>query len=141
MERAAPHPGRPGRHQDVRCRLDRDASRAEPAAGRPRARRGRGLLVCRRARALRRAGVVLLHTFRRALRARAHRDPGGSPRATVGGAAGARVESAPVTATTPKSRQRIIAPVLVLLCLPVLLALVEAVRFRVANRPSGWLLS
>src|SRR3989449_262001 len=87
MERAPPDPGRPGGPQDVGCRLDRDAARSPPAAGRPRARRRRGLLVCRRARALRRARVVFLHAFRGALPARAHRDSGGSPRATLGGAA------------------------------------------------------
>jgi polyhydroxybutyrate depolymerase len=36
-----------------------------------------------------------------------------------------------------KSRRGVIAPVLMLISLPVLLGLVEAVRFRVANRPSG----
>src|SRR5256884_7338018 len=39
MERAAPNPGRSGGPEDVRCRLDRDAPRSQPAAGRPRARR------------------------------------------------------------------------------------------------------
>src|SRR5258707_4030898 len=136
MERAAPHPGRPGRHQDVRCRLDRDAPRSQPAAGRPRARPRRGLLVCRRARPLRGAGVVFLHAIRRALRARAHRDPRGPPRAHLGGAAGARVEPASVTAG-----KRAIGAVLALLSLPVLLVLVEAVSFRVANRPSGSFMS
>jgi len=42
-----------------------------------------------------------------------------------------------VTAATLKSRKGVIAPVLVLISLPVLLVLVEAVSFRVANRPSG----
>src|SRR6266516_3477272 len=142
MGRPAPDPGHPGWHQDVRCRLDRDAARSQPAAERPRALRRRGLLVCRRARALRCAGVVFLHAFRRALRARAHRDPRGSPRATLGGAAGARVESAPVTAPTimPK-RKRVIGAVLAMLGIPVLLVLVEAVSFRVANRPNGSFMS
>src|SRR5881275_3787434 len=121
VERAAPDPGYPGWHQDVRCRLDRDAARSQPAAGRPRARPRRGLLACRRARPLRGARVVFLHALRRALPARAHRDPGGPPRANLGGAAGARVESAPVT--TPKSGGRLIATVLVLVSLPVVLAL------------------
>src|SRR3989442_2365828 len=142
MERAPPDPGRPGGPQDVGCRLDRDAARSPPAAGRPRARRRRGLLVCRRARALRRARVVFLHAFRGALPAAAHRYSGGSPRATLGGAAGARVESAPVTALTivPK-RKRVIGPVLAILGIPVLLVLVEAVSFRVANGPNGTLMS
>src|SRR6266568_3567748 len=98
MERAAPHPGRSGGPEDVRCRLDRDAPRSQPAAGQPRARRRRGLLGPRRVRGLWGARVVFLHALRRALRARAHRDPGGPPRPTVGGAAGARVEPASVTA-------------------------------------------
>src|SRR6266571_2082073 len=135
MGRPAPDPGHPGWHQDVRCRLDRDAPRSQPAAERPRARPRRGLLARRRARPLRGACVVFLHALRRALPARAHRDPGGSPRATVGGAAGARVESAPVT--TPKSRGRLIATVLVLISLPVVLALIEAVSFYVSNRSNG----
>src|SRR3989454_10554774 len=137
MERAAPDPGRPGGPQDVRGRLDRDAARSQPAAGRPRALRRRGLLVCRRARALRCAGVVFLPAFRRALPARAHRDPRGSPRANLGGAAGARVESAPVTATMMKSRKGVIAAVMVLIGLRVLLVLVEAVWFYVSNRSNG----
>src|SRR5947208_7167885 len=142
MERAAPDPGRSGGPEDVRCRLDCDAPRSQPAAERPRARRRRGLLVCRRARALRCAGVVFLHAFRRALPARAHRDPRGSPRATLGGAAGARVESAPVTAPTimPK-RKRVIGAVLAMLGIPVLLVLVEAVSFCIANRPNGSFMS
>src|SRR3989449_11399812 len=138
MERAPPDPGRPGGPQDVGCRLDRDAARSPPAAGRPRARRRRGLLVCRRARALRRARVVFLHAFRGALPACAHRDSGGSPRATLGGAAGARVESAPVTALTivPK-RERVIGPVLAILGIPVLLVLVEAVALPGAKPADG----
>src|SRR5881396_387812 len=138
MGRPAPDPGHPGRHQDVRCRLDRDAPRSQPAAERPRARPRRGLLACRRARPLRGARVVFLHAIRRALRARAHRDPGGPPRANLGGAAGARVEPASVTAPTivPKGK-RAIAAVLALFSLPVLLVLLEAVSFRVANRPNG----
>src|SRR6266536_5044009 len=135
MERAAPDPGRSGGPEGVRCRLDRDAPRSRPAAGRPRARPRRGLLGPRRTRALRGARVVFLHALRRALPARAHRDPGGPPRATVGGAAGALVESAPVT--TPKSRGRLIATVLVLISLPVVLALIEAVSFYVSNRSNG----
>src|SRR5256885_3785055 len=132
MERAAPNPGRSGGPEDVRCRLDRDAPRSQPAAGRPRARRRRGQLGPRRTRALRCARVVFLHAIRRALRARAHRDPGGPPRANLGSAAGARVEPASVTAG-----KRAIGAVLALLSLPLLLVLVEAVSFRVANRPSG----
>jgi polyhydroxybutyrate depolymerase len=42
-----------------------------------------------------------------------------------------------VTASTLKSRRGVIAPVLMLISLPVLLVLVEAVSFRAANRPSG----
>src|SRR5216110_1906150 len=142
MERAAPHPGRPGRHQDVRCRVDRDAPRSQPAAGRPRARRRRGLLGPRRTRALRGARVVFLHALRRTLPARAHRDPGGPPRANLGGAAGARVEPASVTAPPIMvERRRAIRAVLALLSLPVLLVLVEAVSFRVANRPNGSFMS
>src|SRR5438046_3752502 len=136
MERAAPHPGRPGRHQDVRCRVDRDAPRSQPAAGRPRARRRRGLLGPRRTRALRGARVVFLHALRRALPARAHREPGGPPRANLGGAAGAGVEPASVTAG-----KRAIGAVLALFSLPVLLVLVEAVSFRVVNRPNGSFMS
>src|SRR5256886_8688374 len=136
MERAAPHPGRSGGPEDVRCRLDRDAPRSQPAAGRPRARRRRGLLGPRRTRALWGARVVFLHALRRALPARAHRDPGGPPRANLGGAAGARVEPAPVTAG-----KRAIGAVLALFSLPVLLVLVEAVSFRVANRPNGSFMS
>src|SRR5256885_12959532 len=136
MERAAPHPGRSGGPEDVRCRLDRDATRSEPAAGRPRARRRRGLLGLRRARALGCLRRVLLHAIRRALRARAHRNPGGPPRANLGGATGARVEPASVT-----SGKRAIGAVLALLSLPLLLVLVEAVSFRVAEPPSGWFLS
>src|SRR5947207_8471718 len=136
MERAAPHLGRSGGPEDVRCCLDRDAPRSQPTAGRPRARRRRGLLVCRRTRALRCARVVFLHALRRALPAGAHRDPGGPPRANLGGAAGARVEPASVTAG-----KRAIGAVLVLLSLPVLLVLVEALSFRVANRPNGSFMS
>src|SRR5213078_2691965 len=136
MERGAPNPGRSGGPEDVRCRLDRDAPRSQPAARRPRARPRRGLLGCRRARPLRGARVVFLHALRRALPARAHRDPGGPPRANLGGAAGARVEPASVTAG-----KRAIGAVLALLSLPVLLVLVEAVSFRVANRPTGSFLS
>src|SRR6266480_820042 len=136
MGRPAPDPGHPGWHQDVRCRLDRDAPRSQPAAGRPHDRRRRGLLGPRRPRALRCARLVFLHAIRRALRARAHRDPGGPPRANLGGAARARVEPASVTAG-----KRAIALVLALLSLPVLLALVEAVSFHVANRPSGSFMS
>src|SRR3989441_5580504 len=141
MGRPAPDPGHPGWHQDVRCRLDRDAPRSQPAAGRPRARPRRGLLACRRARHLRGARVVFLHAIRRALRARAHRDPGGPPRANLGGAAGARVEPAPVTATMIKSRKGVIAAVMVLIGLPVLLVLVEAVWFYVSNRSNGSFMS
>src|SRR6266700_1535714 len=138
MERAAPHPGRSRGPEDVRCRLDRDPPRAQPPAGRPRARRRRGLLGPRRVRALRGARVVCLHALRRALRARAHRDPGGPPRPTVGGAAGARVEPASVTAPAiMRKGERAIGAVLALLSLPVLLVLVEAVPFRVVNRPNG----
>src|SRR5205823_3954159 len=142
MERAAPDPGRSGGPEDVRCRLDRDAPRSQPAAGRPRARRRRGLLGLRCARALRCARVVFLHAIRRALRARAHRDPGGPPRTNLGGAAGARVEPASVTAPRiMRKDKRAIVAVLALLSLPVLLVLVEAVSFRVANRPSGSFMS
>src|SRR2546426_336576 len=142
MERAAPNPGRSGGPEDVRCRLDRDAPRSQPAAGRPRARPRRGLLACRRARPLRGARVVFLHAIRRALRARAHRDPGGPPRANLGGAAGARVEPASVTAPPiMRKGKRAIGAVLALLSLPVLLVLVEAVSFRVANRPNGSFMS
>src|SRR6266566_4034896 len=142
MERPAPHPGRSGGPEDVRCRLDRDAPRSQRAAGRPRARGRRGLLGPRRTHALRCARVVFLHAIRGALRARAHRDPGGPPRANLGGAAGARVEPAPVTAPTiMRKGKRAIGAVLALLSLPVLLVLVEAVSFRVANRPSGSFMS
>src|SRR6266508_1836953 len=128
MERSAPDPGRSGGPEDVRCRLDRDAPRSRPAAGRPRARRRRGLLGPRRTRALRGARVVFLHALRRALPARAHRDPGGPPRANLGGAAGARVEPASVTAPPiMRKGKRAIGAVLALLSLPVLLVLVEAV--------------
>src|SRR2546426_1278128 len=140
MERAAPHRGRSGGPEDVRCRLDRDAPRSQPAAGRPRARPRRGVLACRRARPLRGAGVVFCHAIRRALRARAHRDPGGPPRANLGGAAGARVEPASVTAPTVMRKGKH-GVVLALLSLPVLLVLVEAVSFRVANRPNGSFMS
>src|SRR2546422_11487163 len=60
------------------------------------------------------------------------------PRATLGGAAGARVESAPVTALTivPK-RKRVIGPVLAILGIPELLVLVEAGSFHGANRANG----
>src|SRR6266481_169917 len=136
MERAPANPGRSGGPEDVRCRLDRDAPRSPPAAGRPRAPRRRGLLGPRGTRALRGARVVFLHTIHRALRARAHRDPGGPARANLGGAAGARVEPASVTAG-----KRAIAAVLALFSLPVLLVLVEAVSFRAANRPSGSFMS
>src|SRR5436853_4915647 len=138
MERAAPNPGRSGGPEDVRCRLDRDAPRSQPAAGRPRARPRRGLLGPRRVRALRGARVVFLHALRRALSARAHRDPGGPPRANLGSTAGTRMEPASVTApTATRKGQRSIGAVLVLLSLPVLLVLVEAVSFHLANRPNG----
>src|SRR6266576_3825254 len=142
MERAAPNPGRSGGPEDVRCRLDRDAPRSQPAAGRPRARPRRGLLACRRARPLRGARVVFLHAIRRALSARAHRDPRGPARANLSGAAGARVE--PPSVTVPpimRKGKRAIGAVLVLLSLPVLLVLVEAVSFRLANRPNGSFMS
>src|SRR5256886_9627349 len=142
MERGAPHPGRSGGPQDVRCRLDRDAPRSQPAAGRPRDRGRRGLLGCRRARPLRGARVVFLHAIHRALRACAHRDPGGPIRANLGGAAGARVEPASVTAPPiMREGKRAIGTVLALLSLPVLLVLIEAVSFRVANRPNGSFMS
>src|SRR5947199_7271328 len=138
MERGAPNPGRAGGPEAVRCRLDRDAPRSQRAAGRPRARPRRGLLACRRARPLRGARVVFLHALRRALPARAHRDPGGPPRANLGGAAGACVEPASVTApTVMRKGRRAIGAVLALLSLPVLLVLVEAVSFVVADRPAG----
>src|SRR5207302_39170 len=121
---------------------DERAVAQQPAAGRPRARRRRGLLGPRRTRALRCARVVFLHALRRALRARAHRDPGGPPRANLGGAAGARVEPASVTApTVMRKGKHAIGAVLALLSLPVLLVLVEAVSFRVANRPNGSFMS
>src|SRR5438046_5961265 len=142
MERAAPDLSRPGGPEDVRCRLDRDAPRSAPAGGRPRARPRRGLLACHRARPLRGARVVFLHAIRRALRARPHRDPGGAPRANLGGAAGARVEPASVTApTVMRKGKHAIGAVLALLSLPVLLVLVEALSFRVANRPNGSFMS
>src|SRR5258708_11221273 len=142
MERAAPRPGRSRGREDVRCRLDRDTSRSQSAAWRPRARPRRGLLGPRRTRGLRGARVVFLHAIRRALRARAHRDPGGPPRANLGGAAGARVEPASVTAPPlMRKGKRAIGAVLALLSLPVLLVLVEAVSFHVANRPNGSFMS
>src|SRR3989475_10176277 len=142
MERPAPDPGRSGGPADGRCRLDSHAPRSQPAAGRPRARRRRGLLGPRRTHALRCARVVFLHAIRGALRARAHRDPGSPPRANLGGAAGARVEPAPVTAPTiMRKGKRAIGAVLALLSLPVLLVLVEAVSFRVVKRPNGSFLS
>src|SRR5438309_5586352 len=142
MERAAPNPGRSGGPGDVRGRLGRAAPRSRPAAGRPRARRRRGQLGPRRTRALRGARVVFLHAIRRALRARAHRDPGGPPRTNLGGAAGARVEPASVTAPPiMREGKRAIGTVLALLSLPVLLVLIEAVSFRVAHRPIGPFLS
>src|SRR5256712_3798584 len=142
MERAAPHPGRSGGPGGARCRPARGGPRSEPAGGRPGARRRRGLLGPRRVRALRGARVVFLHALRRALPARAHRDPGGPPRPTVGGAAGARVEPASVTAPAiMRKGERAIGAVLALLSLPVLLVLVEAVSFRVVNRPNGSFMS
>src|SRR5256884_4102411 len=138
MERAAPNPGRSGGPEDVRCRLDRDAPRSQPAAGRPRARPRRGLLGPRRVRALRGARVVFLHALRRALSARAHRDPGGPPRANLGGAAGACVEPASVTAPAlMREGARAIGAVLALLSLPVLLVLVEAVAVHLAQPARG----
>src|ERR1043166_618279 len=137
VERAAPDSGRPGGREDVRRRLDRDAPRSQPAARRPRARRRRGLLVHRRARSVRCAGGFFLPPLRRALRARAHRDPGGSPRAAVGGPAGARLESAPVTATTMTSREGGLGAALAVLGPPVLLVVIEAVSFSLSNRSSG----
>src|SRR2546423_2729917 len=67
---------------------------------------------------------------------------GVTPGASRGGSAVSRVESAPVTARTvlPK-RKRVIGAVLAMLGIPVLLVLVEAVSFRVANRPNGSFLS
>src|SRR6266853_5559470 len=142
MERAAPSPRRSGGPEDVRCRLDRDTPPSQSAAWRPRARPRRGLLGPRRTRDLRSARVVFLHAIRRALPARAHRDPGGPPRANLGGAAGARVEPASVTAPPiMREGKRAIGAVLALLSLPVLLVLVEAVSFRVANRPNGSFMS
>src|SRR5213079_3557965 len=88
------------------------------------------------------ARVVFLHAIRRALRARTHRDPGGPARANLGGTAGARVEPASVTAPTiMRKGKRAIGAVLALLSLPVLLVLVEAVSFRLANRPTGSFMS
>src|SRR2546430_17562354 len=135
MERAAPDPGRSGGPEDVRCRLDRDAPRSQPAAGRPRARRRRDLLGPRRTRAVRCARVVFLHAIRRALRARAHRDPGGPPRANLGGPAGACVESASVTAG-----KRTIGAVPALLSLPLLLVLVEAGVVPLGDRAEGFVI-
>src|SRR2546426_492952 len=143
MERAAPDLSRPGGPEDVGRRLDRDAPRSPPAAGRPRVRCRRGRLVCRRARALRRARVVFLHVLHRALRARTRRDPRDSAGATVSGAAGARVEPAPVSTIGVMRRngKAVIGAVLALIILPVLLVLVEAVGFRVANRTNGSFMS
>src|SRR5437773_6993267 len=132
MGRAALDPRDAGRRQDGRGCLDRHTALSQPAAERPRAGDWRGLLVCRRARALRCAAVVFLHAFRRALRARAHRDPRDPAGAALRGTAGARVESASM-----KSRQAVIAAVFVLLGLPGALALVEAVSFYVANASNG----
>src|SRR2546426_3221712 len=139
MERAAPDLSRPGGPEDVGCRLDRDAPRSPPAAERSRVRCRRGRLVCRRARAVRRARVVFLHALHRALRARTRRDPRDSAGATVSGAAGARVEPAPVSTSGALRRngKAVIGAVLALTSLPVLLVLVEAVGFRVANRTNG----
>src|SRR5439155_21048581 len=67
---------------------------------------------------------------------RAHRDPGGSPRAPLGGAAGTSVES-----PSMKSRQGVLGAVLVLINLPVLLVLIEAVTFHVQNRSNGTIVS
>src|SRR5256885_12309239 len=50
------------------------------------------------------------HAIRRALRARAHRDPGGPPRANLGGAAGARMEPAPVTARSEEHTSELQSP-------------------------------
>src|SRR5258708_27801571 len=142
LERAAPSPSRSRGPEDVCCRLDRDTSRSQSAAWRPRARPRRGLLGPRRARGLRGARVVFLNAIRRALPARAHRDPAGPPRANLGGAAGARVEPASVTAPPIiREGKGAIGAVLALLSLPVLLVLVEAVSFRVANRPNGSFMS
>ena len=54
--------------------------------------------------------------------------------ATLGGAAGARVESASVNA---KSRKTVIGAVLILIGLPVVLALIEAVSFNVRIGPTA----
>src|SRR2546423_15721562 len=67
---------------------------------------------------------------------------GVTPGASRGGSAVSRVESAPVSAPTvlPK-RKRVIGAVLAMLGIPVLLVLVEAVSFRIANRPNGSFMS
>src|SRR5258708_761875 len=142
MGGGAARPGRSRGPEDVRCRLDRDTSRSQSAAWRPRARPRRGLLGPRRTRGLRGPRVVFRHAIRRALRARAHRDPGGPPRTNLGGAAGARVEPASVSAPPiMRKGKRAIGAVLALLSLPVLLVLVEAESFRVANGPNGSFMS
>jgi polyhydroxybutyrate depolymerase len=54
---------------------------------------------------------------------------------------GAQRHTEPGSRTTPKGRKTVMAAVLVLLGLPLLLALVEAVSFEVRNRPNGTLVS
>src|SRR6266513_1302471 len=80
--------------QDDRSRLDRRAPLSPASAERSRASDRRGVLVRRRFHSLCRAGVATRYAAHPALPAHARRDPGDPTGATLGGSAGAGVESA-----------------------------------------------
>ena len=71
----------------------------------------------------------------------AHRHPGDPADPALGGAAGPRLESAPVMATTMERGSRTIVMVLILISLPMLLAVVEAVSYFRHNRNNGSIVS
>ena len=88
-------PRHPGRLEDVRCRLGDPTPPSKPAPERPEPGGRRRLMVGRRGRPLRCAGVARLHTAAHpALPARARRDPRRSPGTTLRRAPGPRMEPA-----------------------------------------------
>src|SRR5437588_2049027 len=106
-----------GRPENDRCRVDRRASLRGPFAERSRAGDGRRVLVSGGVRALRGAHMVARYATHSTLLAHASRDPVDPTGASVGGAAGAGVESAPVM----KNRKAALAAALALIGLPVVI--------------------
>src|SRR5712691_7255363 len=133
MECAAAHLRHAGRPENDRCGVDRRASLRPPFAERSHARYRRSVLVCRGVRALRRAHLAARYAAHPARPAHARRDPCDSTGATVGGSAGAGVESASVM----KNRKAALAAALALVGLPVVIVPIEAFSFYSANRDNG----